>query len=133
MSRFLNSLTCAYRFASNIVLKIAFGVDLTHDEDSSIQVATGLANRVLAEGGSPGATLVDNFPFLRKFPSWLVRSQALKHARKWGWVIRQLHDTPFSASKRHFVIILASFGNSYADLPDRKMGACVLILSFTLF
>ncbi|KAE9379689.1 cytochrome P450 [Stipitochalara longipes BDJ] len=90
------------RFASNIVQQIAFGVELTRDEDSSVQIATGLANRVLAEGGSPGSTIIDNFPFLAKLPNWLVRSTGLKHARKWGWIIRALHDTPFAASKRHF-------------------------------
>ncbi|PMD34424.1 cytochrome P450 [Hyaloscypha variabilis F] len=89
-------------FASTIVQQIAFGVELSHDEDARVQRATSLANRVLAEGGSPGSTLIDNFPFLAKLPIWLVRSKALEHARNLGWIIRDLHDIPFAASRREF-------------------------------
>jgi hypothetical protein len=108
-------------------------MELTRDEDSSVQVATGLANRVLAEGGSPGSTVIDNFPFLSKLPSWIVRSEALRHARKWGWIIRHLHDTPFSASKRHFVFLHNTLRKSWANFLSRKMEPCSTIRLRILF
>ena len=113
-----------FRFASNIVQQIAFGVKLTEDEDLRVQHATSLANRVLAEGGLPGSTVIDNFPFLAKLPSWLVRSDALKHARGWGWVIRDLHDIPFAASRSEFVSPPPSTSlEKYTLMQNRKLDA----------
>lgn len=85
-----------------MVLRIGFGVTLTGDDDPYIQIAAD-ANSATAKGGSPGATLVDYFPIFSKFPSWLVRSETLKHARDYRWAIKRLHDVPFSAVKKEFV------------------------------
>jgi hypothetical protein len=84
------------------VLRIGFGVTLSGDDDPYIQIAID-ANRATAKGGSPGATVVDYFPFLSNLPNWLVRSQTLMHAREWGWAIRRLHDVPFAAVREEFV------------------------------
>lgn len=89
------------RFASAVVLRIGFGVTLTGDDDPYIQIAAD-ANSATAKGGSPGATLVDYFPIFSKFPSWLVRSETLKHARDYRWAIKRLHDVPFAAVKKEF-------------------------------
>ena len=90
------------RFASAIVLRIAFGVTLTGDDDPHIQIAID-ANTAAAEGGSPGATVVDYFPFLSMLPGWMVPSKALRHARQWRWAIQRLHDIPFAAAREAFV------------------------------
>jgi hypothetical protein len=84
------------------VLRIGFGVTLSGDDDPYIQIAID-ANHATAKGGSPGATVVDYFPFLSNLPNWLVRSQTLMHAREWGWAIRRLHDVPFAAVREEFV------------------------------
>jgi hypothetical protein len=84
------------------VLRIGFGVTLSSDDDPYIQIATD-ANYATAKGGSPGATVVDYFPFLSNLPNWLVRSQTLMHAREWSWAIRRLHDVPFAAVREEFV------------------------------
>ena len=84
------------------MLRIGFGVTLSSDDDPYIQIATD-ANYATAKGGSPGATVVDYFPFLSNLPNWLVRSQTLMHAREWSWAIRRLHDVPFAAVREEFV------------------------------
>lgn len=103
-----------FRFASAIVLRIGFGVTLSGDDDPYIQIAID-ANMATAKGGSPGATLVDYFPFLSNFPDWLVRSQTLRHAREWGWAIRRLHDVPFAAVREEFVGSHDLFLSSISD------------------
>lgn len=56
------------------------------------------ASYALGNGGAPGGTLVDFFPFIRHLPKWLARSSgALKFAQDWKWAMRQIHDAPFSA------------------------------------
>jgi cytochrome P450 len=94
------------RFASAIVLRIGFGVSLTRDDDPYIQLAAD-ANEATGGGGSPGGSIVDYFPFLSHFPTWLVRSSALQHAKDWGWAIQKLHDVPFAATRKEFVCTIS--------------------------
>lgn len=85
------------RFATAIVLGIGFGIHIKTDDDPFIQMAVD-ASYALGNGGAPGGTLVDFFPFIRHLPNFLARSSAsLKFAQDWRWAIRQIHDAPFSA------------------------------------
>lgn len=49
------------RFASAIVLRIGFGVQVKRDDDPYIKIAID-ANSATARGGNPGTTLVDYMP-----------------------------------------------------------------------
>ncbi len=49
------------RFASAIVLRIGFGVQVQRDDDPYIQIAID-ANSATAQGGNPGTSLVDYMP-----------------------------------------------------------------------
>ncbi|TAQ89292.1 hypothetical protein B7494_g2367 [Chlorociboria aeruginascens] len=87
------------RFAAAIVLGIGFGVSITNNNDSFIQMAID-ASYALGHGGAPAGTVVDFFPFLKHFPNWIARSSTLKFARDWKWAITQIHDTPFAAVEK---------------------------------
>ncbi|QSZ34961.1 hypothetical protein DSL72_007823 [Monilinia vaccinii-corymbosi] len=89
------------RFASAIVLRVAFGIRLEGDDDEYIGIAAD-AIHATGNGGSPGASIVDYVPFLGNIPYWLVPSQAIRHAKKWGPAIQRLHDIPFAAAQRDF-------------------------------
>ncbi|KAM3070403.1 hypothetical protein ACMFMG_010230 [Clarireedia jacksonii] len=89
------------RFASAIVLKVAFGLNLEGNDDPYIKIAFDVAEAI-GNGGSAGSTVVDYFPILRHFPHWISPSTALRRARRWSWAIKRLHDTPFAAAKRDF-------------------------------
>ncbi|KAI9646142.1 hypothetical protein NHQ30_005582 [Ciborinia camelliae] len=80
---------------------IAFGITLQNDDDEYIKISADATNAT-GNGGSPGATVVDYFPFLGIFPYWLVPSKAIKHAKKWSSAIKRLHDIPFAASRKDF-------------------------------
>ncbi|KAA8568478.1 hypothetical protein EYC84_007509 [Monilinia fructicola] len=89
------------RFASAIVLRVAFGIALEDDDDEYIKIAADAINAT-GNGGSPGATIVDYLPFLGHLPYWMVPSQAIRHAKKWGTAIQRLHDIPFAAAQKEF-------------------------------
>lgn len=90
------------RFASAIVLRVAFGITLKNDDDEYIKLAADAINAT-GNGGSPGATVIDYFPFLGNLPHWLVPSKAITHAKNWGSAIKRLHDVPFAAARKDFV------------------------------
>lgn len=50
-----------YRFASSIVLGIAYGIRVTKDDDPFLKLANKIA-WYFSNGGPPGATLVDILP-----------------------------------------------------------------------
>lgn len=81
---------------------MAFGLTLKGDDDPYIQIACDVAEAI-GNGGSAGATVVDYFPILRHFPPSISPSTALRHASRWSWAIKRLHDVPFAAAKRDFV------------------------------
>lgn len=89
------------RFATAIVLRVAFGITLENDDDEYIKIAAD-AMTATGNGGSPGATVIDYFPFLSNVPYWLVPSQAIKHAKNWGPAIQRLHDAPYAAALKDF-------------------------------
>lgn len=84
------------------MLRVAFGITLENDDDEYIKIAED-AIHATGNGGAPGTTIVDYLPFLGKLPHWLVPSQAIKHAEKWGKAIKRLHDVPFAAARKDFV------------------------------
>ncbi|RAL58537.1 hypothetical protein DID88_003985 [Monilinia fructigena] len=87
------------RFASAIVLRVAFGITLENDDDEYVKIAAD-AIHATGNGGSPGATIVDYLPFLGNLPYWMVPSPTIRHARKWGSAIQRLHDVPFAAAQK---------------------------------
>jgi cytochrome P450 len=86
------------RFASSVILSIAYGIKITEDDDPYLVLADRIASH-FAHGGSPGATLVDIAPFLRKLPAWVRVFRSLNFARDHYPIIREFHEAPFAAVK----------------------------------
>jgi len=89
------------RFATAVVLRIGFGVNIESDDDPYIRISAD-AGAATGEGGDPGASLVDHMPILRHVPSFLNFSVPLRHARRMRWAIKRLHDVPFAAVMKEF-------------------------------
>ncbi|KAI9902695.1 hypothetical protein N3K66_002047 [Trichothecium roseum] len=86
---------CLKRFAVAIVMKVSYGVDITDDSDPHVQIASD-AMYATANGGAPANSIVENFPWARYLPHWLIRDWPLLFAREWRWAIEKLHDVPFA-------------------------------------
>lgn len=86
------------RFATSITLGIVYGVEITGDGDPYIDLADKIA-WLFANGGSPGATLVDIFPILRCLPHWVCFIPSLKFARDAYPTVRSFIEIPFQAVK----------------------------------
>lgn len=92
--------TLLRRFATAIVMSVAFGHTITRDDDPYIQLAVD-ASYALGHGGAPAGTPVDFFPPLRHLPNFLAPlSRSLKFARDWRWAIRGIHELPFAETQR---------------------------------
>jgi len=89
------------RFATAVVLRIGFGVNIHSDDDEYVQISAD-AGAATAQGGDPGASLVDHIPLLRYVPNFLNFSAPLRHARSMRWAIKRLHDVPFAAIMKEF-------------------------------
>ncbi|KAK0455205.1 cytochrome P450 [Desarmillaria tabescens] len=79
------------RFATAIVMDIAFGHEIKSDADLFIQIAAD-ASYALGHGGAPAGTTVKYLPNCLSF-----LSRSLQFARNWKWAIRKVHDIPFAA------------------------------------
>ncbi|KAF9460615.1 cytochrome P450 CYP621A2 [Collybia nuda] len=82
------------RFSTAIIMRLAYGHQITSDDDPYVKIAedTGYA---LSNGGPPGSTPVDFFPFLRKFPAWFPGAYYAGFARNNKFAIDRLHNYPF--------------------------------------
>jgi len=88
-----------WTYAGSIVLAIAYGFQVTDDNDPWIILAKRMSN-FFENGGSPGATLVDVIPLLRRLPSWVKIFPSLNYARDNYALTREFYDEPFAEVKR---------------------------------
>ncbi|KAF9464219.1 cytochrome P450 [Collybia nuda] len=86
------------RFATAIVIRLVSGHQIVSDDDPYIQMAENVGYTA-SNSGPPGATAVDFFPFLQRFPSWFPGTFYANFARDHRAVVRQLHDYPYNAVK----------------------------------
>jgi len=85
------------RFASGIILNIAYGITV-HAHDDKI---VGIGDRATTEtvSVSPGAMLVDFFPILKHWPIWMPLSGFKRHALYTRGLVQSLFDTPYQYIK----------------------------------
>ncbi|KAF8063986.1 cytochrome P450 [Lyophyllum atratum] len=81
------------RFATAIVVEIAYGHQIVSDDDPYVKIAEDVCFATV-NSGPPGGTPVDIFPFLRYFPSWFPGAYYAGFARKTWHLIRKLYDYP---------------------------------------
>jgi cytochrome P450 len=86
------------RFASSIILSIAYGLRITQDDDPSLVLAERVAH-YFANGGSPGSTLVDIAPIIRRLPNWVRIFPSLNFARDNQALLREVRRVPFESVK----------------------------------
>ncbi|KAF9458164.1 cytochrome P450 [Collybia nuda] len=82
------------RFATAIIIRIAFGHQITSDDDPYVKISQD-AGYALSNAGSPGSTPVDFFPLLRHFPSWFPGTYYAGFARDNKAMTDNLHEYPF--------------------------------------
>lgn len=87
------------RFSSSVVLSIAYGIRIESDQDPFLLLAEKIA-WIFANGGPPGATMVDIFPVLRKMPSWVKIFPSLNFARSSYYTVQEFRNTPFEWVKK---------------------------------
>ncbi|PFH57676.1 hypothetical protein XA68_14704 [Ophiocordyceps unilateralis] len=83
------------QFATALIFRIRFGVDIKDGSDPMIRVVAD-ASHPLRHGGAPAGTPVDFFPLLRWMPRCL-QNKSLRLASDWRWAVGRLHDEPFEA------------------------------------
>ncbi|KAJ7598736.1 cytochrome P450 [Mycena floridula] len=88
------------RFATSIVVKVAFGYNIISDDDPFLAILERFTKGF--EGGPAGVTTIDALPFLTRFPSWFPGTYYANWARN---VMKplgfQVHDYPISILKQH--------------------------------
>jgi len=82
-------------FATRVILRIAYGRELTGDSNTFMELANK-ASEAVSDGGSAGATAVDIFPMIRYLPQWASFIPSLSFARKYYSWVRKMHDLPYA-------------------------------------
>nr|GAT43896.1 cytochrome P450 [Mycena chlorophos] len=98
-SEFDDWMSASRRWAAEMTMKIAYGIDLREDDDPYVELAEN-AVRTLSDAGVPGKYLVDAFPLLKYVPSWLPGAGFKRDAARWRVFAQGIADAPFEETKR---------------------------------
>ncbi|KAF8977284.1 cytochrome P450 [Cyathus striatus] len=126
------------RFATALVVKVAYGKDIVSDDDPYIDISNkGLES--LTSCGSVGSTPIDFMPFLRYLPSWFPGTYYAYKARSFRPAVRKMHEYPFDIVKNQLrngdappsflSYHLSRLQGKYDDdehMDDLKGSACVI-------
>ncbi|KAI0792429.1 cytochrome P450 monooxygenase [Abortiporus biennis] len=89
----------AFRFAAGVILDITYGHRVMSDDDEQLNLSMRAFNET-ANNGSPGALLVDFFPFLKHYPEWLPGSGFITRAKELRALIHETHIRPLQIVKQ---------------------------------
>ncbi|KAF9456703.1 cytochrome P450 1A2 [Collybia nuda] len=81
------------RFSTAIIIRIAFGHQITSDDDPYVKFAERVGYAI-SNCGTPGNTPVDFLPFLQYLPSWFPGTHYAFLARRFRVFIDALHNFP---------------------------------------
>jgi len=87
------------RFAAALIMDIAYGHVVTSDDDELVRLGER-ANFEIALAGSAGSMIVDFFPILKHYPTWLPGSSWKKSLLRTGKLLNKVYDIPYDAAKR---------------------------------
>jgi cytochrome P450 len=107
------------RFASSLILSIAYGIRITEDNDPYIVLADKIA-WYFANGGSPGSTSVDIAPIIRRLPTWVRIFPSLNFARDSYLMVREFVESPFASVKTQMASGLAGFSFVRRMLEEKQ-------------
>ncbi|THH28972.1 hypothetical protein EUX98_g5215 [Antrodiella citrinella] len=86
------------RFTQALIMDIAYGHQVTTDDDKYIEMGEK-GNHAFATAGSAGSMLVDFFPILKHYPTWLPGSAFKIRAINAAKLLRTMHDVPYNEIK----------------------------------
>ncbi|KAL4261415.1 cytochrome P450 family protein [Pleurotus pulmonarius] len=87
------------RYTVSVIMRIAYGHQILSDDDEFFRLVEDVAY-AQNNGGPPGGTVVDYFPFLQHFPSWFPGTHYVTFAREWRWAIDKLCTVPYENVKK---------------------------------
>jgi len=90
--------------AGEVIMSIAYGIDVKPKDDPFIMAAEEGVHPVVA-AGVPGAFLVDSIPILKYVPEWVPGAGFKKKAREWNKLARIMVEEPFATTKEMMVCL----------------------------
>ncbi|KAH9056869.1 cytochrome P450 [Lactarius vividus] len=85
--------------AGQVILSIAYGIDVLPEDDPYVADAEKVFQSV-AVGTGTEATLLDSIPWLIKMPSWFPVARFKRYAREWYPIVTGAVMTPYDKVKR---------------------------------
>ncbi|KAK2464322.1 hypothetical protein APHAL10511_003779 [Amanita phalloides] len=85
-------------FSGGIVLRIAYGYDVTSKNDEYVRLAQA-AGGPLLQVVHAGSYLVEYIPVLKYIPSWFPGAAFKRHAKEWAKHAIRLRENPFESVK----------------------------------
>ncbi|KAJ6567325.1 cytochrome P450 [Mycena vulgaris] len=107
------------RNAAAVIMNIAYGYPVTHNDDHFVALAEeGIKIASMASG--PGKWLVDSFPFLRFLPEWFPGAGFKTKAKEWGKALYEQSLEPHTWAKEQIRVGTAtpSFTSSLLQPSD---------------
>ncbi|KAJ7128472.1 cytochrome P450 [Mycena epipterygia] len=95
-----NFLDHARQFAGEIIMRVAYGLEIRPSNDPYVALAKQAAHG-FSVAHIPGRFLVDSIPILKYVPSWLPGAEFKRKANRWRVLARAMADTPFAEAKRN--------------------------------
>lgn len=87
-------------------MRITYGYEVTEANDPYV-TASDDAVASLTSSSVPGNYLVDTYPFLRHFPSWLPGMGFKREAQKWNQFPLRMVEGPYQWARKQIVCPLA--------------------------
>jgi hypothetical protein len=84
------------------IIKLTYGLDVKEENDPYIDCFEQ-AILSLSQAGTPGAFLVDTFPFLKHVPKWVPGAGFQRKAEEWKKISQYMLELPFRDSKKNIV------------------------------
>ncbi|KAF8884124.1 cytochrome P450 [Infundibulicybe gibba] len=113
-------------FSASIVIRIAYGHQISSEDDSYNIMSHQVAVAVDATGPA-ASTMVDFFPFLQYLPSWFPGTYFATQARRVRKCIRDLHEQPIEDIRQQIAAGIGSpcfVRNELENLPqDQAAGS----------
>lgn len=108
------------------VLKAVYGINIAERGDRLLEVIDAAMEGV-AEGLTPGAFLVEYFPFLRHVPAWVPGAGFQRKLKRWRDSSHEMVDMPFAQAKAAMVGHCSGPNDEFSDgLPAEERGTAEL-------
>lgn len=86
-------------FAGGVILSLTYGIEVQETNDPYVKLIED-ANVILNASTTPGAFIVDFFPFLRRLPEWLPGMGFVRTARVWAKETLKSVEAPFAFTEK---------------------------------